>query len=194
MADNKHKIIFMGTPKFAADILDYLYNSGNVEISAVYTMPDAVRGRGKNMVPSPVKLKAQDLGLKVFTPVNFKDQADVDQVVSFNADFICVAAYGVIVPASVLDSPKYCCLNVHGSLLPKWRGAAPIQRAILAGDKKIGYSIMKMDIGMDTGDYSFQNSINSADKPLSDIYNWMAKDGASALISVMDACVNDTIS
>lgn len=119
MSETKTKIIFMGTPKFAADILKELSLDKGCEICAVYTMPDAVRGRGKKLVPSPVKLAAIELDIPVFTPQNFKEHKDINQLKTFNADFICVAAYGVIIPDSVLQAPKYCCLNVHGSLLPK---------------------------------------------------------------------------
>ncbi len=144
------RILFAGTPEFAAIHLQALIHSGH-EVIGVYTQPDRPAGRGKKLQPSPVKQVALDHGLPVYQPLNFKDPADVEQLKSLNADVMVVVAYGLILPQSVLDAPKYGCLNVHASLLPRWRGAAPIQRCIEAGDKLTGITIMQMDKGLDTG-------------------------------------------
>lgn len=144
------RILFAGTPEFAAIHLQALINSEH-EVIGVYTQPDRPAGRGKKLQPSPVKQVALDNGLPVYQPLNFKDPADVEQLKSLNADVMVVVAYGLILPQSVLDAPKYGCLNVHASLLPRWRGAAPIQRCIEAGDKLTGITIMQMDKGLDTG-------------------------------------------
>lgn len=145
------RVVFMGTPRFAAEILDELAEFH--EIAAVYTRPDAVRGRGKALVPSPVKEVAERRGFPVRTPRTLRDAAVLSELAAFAPDAICVAAYGAILPKEVLDLPPFGCLNVHGSLLPRWRGAAPIERAILAGDEEIGVCIMAMEEGLDTGDY-----------------------------------------
>lgn len=145
------RILFAGTPEFAAIHLQALINSGH-EVIGVYTQPDRPAGRGKKLQPSPVKQVALEHNLAVFQPLNFKDPADVEQLKSLNADVMIVVAYGLILPQSVLDAPKHGCLNVHASLLPRWRGAAPIQRCIEAGDKLTGITIMQMDKGLDTGD------------------------------------------
>ena len=145
------RILFAGTPEFAAIHLQALINS-NHDVIGVYTQPDRPAGRGKKLQPSPVKQVALDHGIPVYQPLNFKDTADVEQLKSLNADVMVVVAYGLILPQSVLDAPKHGCLNVHASLLPRWRGAAPIQRCIEAGDKLTGITIMQMDKGLDTGD------------------------------------------
>ncbi len=145
------RVVFAGTPEFAAIHLQALINSEH-EMIGVYTQPDRPAGRGKKLQPSPVKQVALEHNLAVFQPLNFKDLADVEQLKSLNADVMIVVAYGLILPQSVLDAPKHGCLNVHASLLPRWRGAAPIQRCIEAGDKMTGITIMQMDKGLDTGD------------------------------------------
>ena len=143
------RVVFMGTPAFAATILDDLAEQHDV--AAVYTRPDAVRGRGKRLEPSPVKAAAERRGLRVLTPRTLRDEAAQRELASFAPDVICVAAYGAILPKEVLDIPRFGCLNVHASLLPRWRGAAPIERAILAGDEEAGVCIMRMEVGLDTG-------------------------------------------
>ena len=147
------RIVFMGTPQLAAKILQALTVAETTQIVAVYTNADAVSKRGNQLIPSPVKVVANEAGVPVHTPSTFKDELEVERLAAYEPDFICVAAYGMILPTSALNIPKYECINVHGSLLPRWRGAAPIQRAILAGDEHTGVSIMRMDAGMDTGDY-----------------------------------------
>ena len=145
------RIIFAGTPDFATVHLKALVDSDH-EVVAVYSQPDRPAGRGKKLQPSPVKQVALEHDIPVYQPLNFKDEADVDTLKSLNADVMVVVAYGLLLPKNVLDAPKYGCLNVHASLLPRWRGAAPIQRCIEAGDMVTGITIMQMDIGLDTGD------------------------------------------
>ena len=145
------RIIFAGTPDFAAQHLSALIDSEH-EVVAVYSQPDRPAGRGKKCQPSPVKQVALENEVPVYQPLNFKDSADVDVLRELNADVMVVVAYGLLLPKDVLEAPKYGCLNVHASLLPRWRGAAPIQRCIEAGDLVTGITIMQMDIGLDTGD------------------------------------------
>jgi methionyl-tRNA formyltransferase len=145
------KIIFAGTPDFAATHLQALLSDGSHEIVAVYTQPDRPAGRGKKLTPSPVKLIAQQHSLRVCQPDSLKQSEDQRILRAFNADIMVVVAYGVILPQAVLDAPRLGCINVHGSILPRWRGAAPIQRAIESGDLETGVTIMQMDAGLDTG-------------------------------------------
>ncbi|MBR5773938.1 MAG: methionyl-tRNA formyltransferase, partial [Clostridia bacterium] len=145
------KIIFMGTPDFAVKTLDSIVKSGH-EICAVYTQPDKPKGRGHKLMPSEVKAYALDKGFTVYQPLTLKAQEEIDLINSMSPDLIVVAAYGRILPKAVLDAPKYGCINVHASILPKYRGAAPIQRAVLNGDEETGVTLMKMNYGMDTGD------------------------------------------
>jgi len=145
------KIIFAGTPEFAAVHLRALIDSEH-EVVAVYSQPDRPAGRGKKLQPSPVKQVALEHDITVCQPLNFKDASDVDALKAFDADVMVVVAYGLLLPKSVLDAPKFGCLNVHASLLPRWRGSAPIQRCIEAGDMVTGITIMQMDVGLDTGD------------------------------------------
>ena len=145
------RIVFAGTPDFAAVHLRALIDSEH-DVVAVYSQPDRPAGRGKKLQPSPVKQVAIDHDIAVYQPINFKDPVDVQQLEALKADVMIVVAYGLLLPQSVLDAPKHGCLNVHASLLPRWRGAAPIQRCIEAGDKMTGITIMQMDKGLDTGD------------------------------------------
>ncbi len=144
-------IIFAGTPEFAARHLDALLKSEH-KICAVYTQPDRPAGRGKKLSPSPVKSLALDNNLRVLQPANLKSEQTQSELQALNCDIMVVVAYGLILPKAILDAPKYGCINVHASLLPRWRGAAPIHRAIEAGDSKTGVTIMQMDVGLDTGD------------------------------------------
>ena len=147
---NPLRIIFMGTPDFAAAALDALHTSGH-EVICVYTQPPRPKGRGHQVQPSPVHAYADNHGIEVRTPKSLKkEQAQMD-FMGLNADVAVVAAYGLILPKTVLDAPKYGCLNIHASLLPRWRGASPIQHAILSGDEETGITIMQMDEGLDTG-------------------------------------------
>ena len=177
------RVVFMGTPRFAAEILDELAEFH--EIAAVYTRPDAVRGRGKALVPSPVKEVAERRGLPVRTPRTLRDAAVLSELAAFAPDVICVAAYGAILPKEVLDLPPFGCLNVHGSLLPRWRGAAPIERAILAGDEEIGVCIMAMEEGLDTGDYCVCRSLPAGSRTAAELTEELAALGASALLTAL---------
>lgn len=142
------KIIFAGTPDFAVAPLKALHQQGH-KIVAVFTQPDRKSGRGKKLSPPPVKVFAQEIGVEVYQPSTLKDKAEL--ISSFNADVMIVVAYGMLLPQRILDIPPLGCINIHASLLPRWRGAAPIQRAIEAGDSQTGVSIMRMELGLDTG-------------------------------------------
>lgn len=148
----------MGTPDFAAASLRHLLDWGGCDIVGVYSQPDRPCGRGQVCTPPPVKLLAMEARLPVFQPLNFKDRADVDQLAALSPDLLLVAAYGLILPQSVLDIPKLGAINVHASLLPEYRGAAPIQRAIMDGRPVTGITIMQMEAGLDTGDILLQRS------------------------------------
>jgi methionyl-tRNA formyltransferase len=145
------KIIFAGTPEFAVPCLQMLLDSEH-EICAVYTQPDRPAGRGRKLQPSPVKELALTAGIPVFQPLTMKTSEDLQQISAFNADLMVVVAYGMILTQAVLDVPKLGCINVHASLLPRWRGAAPIQRALMAGDEKTGVTIMQIVRKLDAGD------------------------------------------
>jgi methionyl-tRNA formyltransferase len=147
------RIVFAGTPEFAAQHLQALLDAhGQHEVVAVYTQPNRPAGRGKKLTPSPVKILAESRGLKIHQPLNLKDSEQQRILNELNADLMVVVAYGLLLPPAILNTPKYGCINVHASLLPRWRGAAPIQRAIEAGDHESGVTIMQMDVGLDTGD------------------------------------------
>lgn len=143
-------IVFAGTPEFAVPALDALLDSAH-RIVAVYTQPDRPAGRGRQLAASPVKARAAAANLTVEQPVNFKDVQAVERLAAYRPDLMIVVAYGLILPRAVLEIPRWGCLNIHASLLPRWRGAAPIQRAILAGDTETGVDIMRMEAGLDTG-------------------------------------------
>ncbi|MGF1726451.1 methionyl-tRNA formyltransferase [Photobacterium nomapromontoriensis] len=145
------RIVFAGTPDFAARHLAALLSSEH-EVIAVYTQPDRPAGRGKKLTASPVKTMALEHNIPVYQPENFRSDEAKQALADLNADLMVVVAYGLLLPQAILDTPKLGCINVHGSILPRWRGAAPIQRAIWAGDKETGVTIMQMDIGLDTGD------------------------------------------
>jgi methionyl-tRNA formyltransferase len=144
------RIVFAGTPDFSVPPLRALLASPHV-VAAVYTQPDRPAGRGRKLSPSPVKEVAVDAGVPVFQPPNFKDPATVQELAALRPDLMVVVAYGLLLPRSVLETPTLGCVNIHASLLPRWRGAAPIQRAVLAGDHESGVTIMQMEEGLDTG-------------------------------------------
>ena len=158
MDKTKLRIIFGGTPDFASAHLESLIEKG-YNIVAVYTQPDREAGRGKKLAFSPVKQVALKHGIPVEQPANFKNESDCRKFADYDADLFVVVAYGVILPQIILKSPKYRCINVHGSLLPKYRGAAPIQRAVYNGEKETGITIMDMNERLDEGDILSQNSI-----------------------------------
>ena len=151
MSDLSLNIIFAGTPEFAAEHLKALIGSRH-KVIAVYSQPDRPAGRGKKLTASPVKEVALAHNIPVYQPLNFKSDEAKAELAALNADLMVVVAYGLILPKAVLDTPRLGCINVHASILPRWRGAAPIQRAVEAGDSETGVTIMQMDIGLDTGD------------------------------------------
>lgn len=178
------RIVFMGTPAFAATVLEELVSQH--EVVAVYTRPDAVRGRGKALVPSPVKEVAVSEGIPVHAPKTLRDADEQAILAAYEPEAICVAAYGMILPREVLDLPQYGCVNVHASLLPRWRGAAPIERAILEGDKQAGVCIMRMEEGLDTGAYCICRSTDIADKGAEELTDELANLGARALLTALE--------
>ncbi|MFT7471851.1 MAG: methionyl-tRNA formyltransferase [Kiritimatiellia bacterium] len=157
----KLRICFAGTPAFAAAHLQALLKAGH-HVVAVYTQPDRPAGRGKKLQSSPVKQIALEHGLPVFQPSSLKPLEETETLASLNSDLMIVVAYGLILPKAILDTPRLGCLNVHASLLPRWRGAAPIERALLAGDKVSGVTIMQMDEGLDTGAMLDKESVEIA--------------------------------
>ncbi|MBJ9983835.1 methionyl-tRNA formyltransferase [Acinetobacter sp. S40] len=186
------KVIFAGTPEFASTALAALLQTEH-EIVAVYTQPDRKAGRGQKLTPSPVKQLALEHHLPVYQPLHFKASTEEglaaqQQLAELGADVMVVAAYGLILPQAVLDTPKYGCLNIHGSLLPRWRGAAPIQRAIAAGDPQTGVTIMQMAAGLDTGDMLYKTfyDIQTTDTSAS-VYEKLATQGAEAICKVLES-------
>jgi methionyl-tRNA formyltransferase len=182
------RIIFAGTPEFAAIHLRGLLTSADFqhEIVAVYTQPDRPSGRGKELKPSPVKQVALDHNIPIFQPTNFKNPVDQQTLADLKADLMIVVAYGLLLPRIILDAPKHGCINVHASLLPRWRGAAPIQRAIEAGDTETGVTIMQMDAGLDTGDMLIkaQCAISATDTG-GTIHDTLAEIGLPALVTTV---------
>ncbi len=181
------KIIFAGTPDFAAAHLQALIDSPQHSVIAVYTQPDRPAGRGKKLKASAVKLLAEANSLPVFQPQSLKDPEQQQILADLQADIMVVVAYGLILPQAVLDTPKLGCINVHGSILPRWRGAAPIQRAIEAGDEETGVTIMQMDAGLDTGAMLCISRcpIESTDSSAT-MYKKLEELGAPALLSTLD--------
>ena len=179
------KVVFAGTPDFAAQHLAALIDSHH-EVIGVYSQPDRPAGRGKKLKASEVKQLALEHNLPVFQPENFKSEEAVQQLAELEADIMVVVAYGLLLPKTVLDTPKLGCINVHGSILPRWRGAAPIQRAIWAGDQETGVTIMQMDIGLDTGDMISiaKCPIEPSDTSAS-LYGKLAALGPNALIDTL---------
>jgi methionyl-tRNA formyltransferase len=179
------RLVFMGTPGFSVSVLDALVGAGH-EIAAVYCQPPRPSGRGKKERPSPVQARAAELGLPVRHPVNFKDPVDVAEFSALNADAAVVVAYGLILPQALLDAPKYGCLNIHASLLPRWRGAAPIHRAIMAGDDKTGVCVMQMEAGLDTGPVLLcaETAISGADTTLR-LHDRLAKMGSQLIVQAL---------
>ncbi|MEQ1549316.1 MAG: methionyl-tRNA formyltransferase [Chakrabartia sp.] len=178
------RIIFMGTPEFAVPSLNALVDAGH-DIAAVYSQPPRRAGRGKALSPSPVHLRADALGIDVKTPDNLRTSETQAEFAALNADVAVVAAYGLILPQTVLDAPKNGCINVHGSLLPRWRGAAPVQRCILAGDVQTGVVIMGMEAGLDTGPMLAVAQTPVADKTAGQLTQEIAELGAHLLIEVL---------
>ncbi|MBO9577024.1 MAG: methionyl-tRNA formyltransferase [Sphingobium sp.] len=178
------RIIFMGTPDFAVPTLDALVAAGH-EIAAVYTQPPRPAGRGRAPRPSPVQARAEALGLPVRTPLTLRDPAEQAAFDALEADAAVVAAYGLILPLEVLHAPRLGCLNVHASLLPRWRGAAPIQRAILAGDAETGVTIMAMGKGLDTGPMLAKVATPIDSKTTGELTDELAHAGAMLMVEVL---------
>lgn len=180
------KIVFMGTPDFAKESLEALYNNG-YEILAVVTNPDKPKGRGMKMVASPVKEFALEKGLKIYQPEKVrKNEEFINEIKALNPDVICVVAYGKILPQEILDIPKNGSINVHGSLLPKYRGAAPIQWAVLNGDKTTGVTTMYMGAGMDTGDMILKQEVEiGEDETTGELWDRLSKIGSELLVETL---------
>lgn len=180
------KIIFMGTPDFAATSLEALINS-NYNIEAVVTNTDKPKGRGMKMLYTPVKEVALSKDIPIFQPEKVRNNTEfINKIKEINPDVICVVAYGKILPKEILDIPKYGCINVHASLLPKYRGAAPIQWAILNGDKETGVTTMYMDVGMDTGDMILTQKVQIGENETTgELWNRLSKIGADLLVETL---------
>ncbi|MFP4295146.1 MAG: methionyl-tRNA formyltransferase [Halothiobacillaceae bacterium] len=179
------RIVYAGTPEFAVPALSAIIGAGH-EVCAVYTQPDRPAGRGKKLTPSPVKRRALELGLPVYQPEHFKEADTREELAALAPDLMVVAAYGLLLPQAVLDTPRLGCVNIHASLLPRWRGAAPIQRAIEAGDADTGITIMQMDAGLDTGDMLLKRitPIHEQDTAAS-LHDRLAEQGAEALLAAL---------
>lgn len=180
------RIIFAGTPGFAVPALQMLLESEH-EVVAVYAQPDRPAGRGRKCQPGPVKSLAVSAGIPVFQPVNLKQEADIAQLKALNADLMVVVAYGLILTQTVLDIPKLGCINIHGSLLPRWRGAAPINRAIMAGDKQTGITIMRVIKQLDAGDMLHKTACTIGEQETaSELHDRMMVMGAEGLNKTLE--------
>ena len=187
------KIVFMGTPDFAEKSLEAVYNAGH-EILAVVTNPDRPKGRGMKMVASPAKEFAISKELKIYQPEKVRKNIEfIEEIKALEPDVICVVAYGKILPKEILEIPKFGCINVHGSLLPKYRGAAPIQWAVINGEKVTGVTTMYMDVGMDTGDMILKEETEIApDETTGELWDRLAKIGAGLLVKTLEQIENKT--
>ena len=182
----KLRLVFMGTPDFSAAILDQALAWPGGEVVAVYTQPDRPAGRGKQMHASPVKHLALEHGIAVHQPLNFKNPADIAALTALKPDFLLVAAYGLILPQAVLDIPRLAPVNVHASLLPKYRGAAPIQRAVMNGDTETGIAIMRMEAGLDTGPvYAMRALPIGPDDTAGSVHDALACLGGELLLEIL---------
>ncbi len=180
------RVIFMGTPAFSVPMLEAIYHAGH-EIVAVYTKPPQPAGRrGLDLAKSPVHQKAASLGLTILTPVTLKRADDQVQFAELNADVAVVVAYGLLLPRQVLDAPRFGCLNAHASLLPRWRGAAPIHRAIMAGDQQTGMMIMQMDEGLDTGPIALTSKVDiGPDMTTGALHDILSQTGAELMVNAL---------
>ncbi len=187
------KILFMGTPDFALEILKSIYEAGE-EIVGVVTQPDKPKGRGYAMVAPPVKIYAEEKGISVYQPETMKNEAFLPVLKELEPEMIVVAAYGKILPAYIIDYPKYGCINAHGSLLPKYRGAAPIQRAIMDGETESGVCAMYMNEGLDTGDVIFVEKTDITDEDnFETLHDKLAACGSRAILRTIEAAKNGYI-
>src|SRR3954467_11652579 len=178
------RIAFMGTPDFAVPTLDALIHAGH-DVVAVYAQPPRPAGRGKALAPSPVQLRAEAAGIEVRTPVSLRGEAEQAAFADLKLDVAVVAAYGLILTRPILEAPRQGCLNVHASLLPRWRGAAPIQRAILAGDRRTGITIMQMEKGLDTGPMLAAVPTDIGRKTAGELSAELAEIGAALMVEVL---------
>ncbi len=183
-------IVFMGTPDFAVPCLEKLIKSENCNVLAVFTQPDKKVGRKQLLTPPPVKVLAVQHNIPVYQPVTLKNEDAFETIRKLNPDLMVVVAYGKILPKRILDYPKFGCINVHASLLPKYRGAAPIQWAVLNGDKKTGVCVQQMDIGIDTGDILFTEETDiGINETSEELFERLSVIGADALIKTMDLII-----
>lgn len=190
---NPLKIVFAGTPEFAAVALEALISTSH-DIVAVYTQPDRPAGRGLKLTPSAVKTLALQYQIPVYQPKSLKEAHEQDILASLNADVMVVAAYGLLLPSVVLRTPRLGCINIHPSLLPRWRGAAPIQRTIFAGDTETGVTIMQMDEGLDTGPMLLVKPYTLKTNETSQtLHDTLAKIGAGALVETLDLLAADKL-
>ncbi|WP_299637175.1 methionyl-tRNA formyltransferase [uncultured Ruegeria sp.] len=179
------RVVFMGTPDFSVPVLDALVEAGH-EIAAVYCQPPRPAGRGKKDRPTPVHACAQALGLDVRHPTSLKPAEEQDSFAALNADVAVVVAYGLILPQPVLDAPTHGCLNIHASLLPRWRGAAPIHRAIMAGDAQTGICIMQMEAGLDTGPVLLRQATDiGPEESTAELHDRLSAMGAALIVEVL---------
>lgn len=186
------RVVFMGTPDFAVPSLEKIIEKGH-EVVLVVTQPDKPKGRGKNLQFPPVKECALEHGIEVYQPKRVKETECVEYIAKYQPDIIVVAAFGQILPKSILDMPKYCCVNVHASLLPKYRGAAPIQWAVINGDEVTGVTTMKMGVGLDTGDMIAKKEVRIADDETGgSLFDKLAQVGAELCVETMEMLENGT--
>lgn len=182
----KQRTIFMGTPGFAAVALKAIIDAGH-EVVAVYSQPPRPKGRGMDVQKSPVHILAEESGIDVRTPVSVKTPEAIADFQALQADVAVVAAYGLILPRAILDAPRHGCLNIHASLLPRWRGAAPIQRAIMAGDAETGVTIMQMEEGLDTGSMLLRETLPiAAETNAGALHDALAELGARMIVDALD--------
>ncbi|CAD6878331.1 Methionyl-tRNA formyltransferase (EC 2.1.2.9) [Methylomonas albis] len=187
------KIVFAGTPDFAVPTLQTLLDSPH-QVCAVYTQPDRPAGRGRKLAASPIKALALSADIAVYQPENFKSAEAIQQLAALDADLLVVVAYGLILPQTVLDIPKQGCINVHGSLLPRWRGAAPIHRAVMAGDTKTGITIMQVVKKLDAGDMLYKAECPiAADATSSSLHDQLAQMGAEGLLKVVEQIASGSL-
>ncbi|MEE0959309.1 MAG: methionyl-tRNA formyltransferase [Lachnospiraceae bacterium] len=186
------KAVFMGTPDFSVGTLNAMYEAGH-EIAAVFTQPDKQKGRGKSVLMTPVKEKALELGIPVYQPVKLREQENYELLKSINPDVIVVVAYGQLISKEILDLPRYGCINVHASLLPKYRGAAPIQWAVIDGEHESGVTTMKMDEKLDTGDMIMKTVVElDSNETGGSLHDKLADEGAKLLVKTLKAIEDGT--
>jgi methionyl-tRNA formyltransferase len=187
------RLAFMGTPDFSVPVLRALVGAGH-EVACVYSQPPRAAGRGQKLKPSPVQAKAAELGIEVRTPTSLKSEEEQAAFAALDLDCAVVVAYGLILPPEILAAPRLGCVNIHASLLPRWRGAAPIQRAILAGDEISGVSIMQMDEGLDTGDMLLSNQLPITSETTGEsLHNALSELGAELILEALNGLQAGTI-